>query len=105
MFRFLTKARGIRSRGRYSLDEFTYDAEGDRYYCPQGKRLTPCRKPVVRSGKRYVLYRSRSVDCKACSMRKYCIGDGAKTRVIQRWGISGSDREAQAEDGARDGEN
>ena len=41
---------GIRSR-RYSLDEFTYDAEGDRYYCPQGKRLTPCRKPVVRSGK------------------------------------------------------
>ena len=79
------KSAGIRSRGRYSLDEFTYDAEGDRYYCPQGKRLTPCRKPVVRSGKRYVLYRSRSVDCKACSMRKYCIGDGAKTRVIQRW--------------------
>ena len=79
------KSGGIRSRGRYSLDEFTYDTEGDHYYCPQGKRLTPCRKPVVRSGKRYVVYLSRSVDCKACSMRKHCIGDSAKTRVIQRW--------------------
>ena len=76
---------GIRKRGRHSLDEFTYDARGDCYYCPQGKQLTPCRGAVRRSGKKYTLYLSRSVDCKACSMRKRCIGDSAKTRVIQRW--------------------
>ena len=37
---------GTRRRGRYSVDEFTYDAEGDHYYCPQGKRLTPSREAV-----------------------------------------------------------
>ena len=76
---------GIRNRGRYSLDEFSYDAEGDCYWCPRGKRLTPCREAIRRSGKRYVLYMSRSVDCKGCLMRRGCIGEKAPSRMIQRW--------------------
>ncbi len=31
----------MKQRGRYSLDEFTYDAGEDCYHCPQGRRLTP----------------------------------------------------------------
>ena len=76
---------GIRGRGRYTLDEFSYDSAGDYYYCPQGKRLTPCKEAIRRSGKRYVLYMSRSVDCKACLMRSRCMGEKAQVRVIQRW--------------------
>lgn len=76
---------GIKRRGRYGLDEFSYDAQGDCYRCPRGKRLTPCRKLIRRSGKRYVLYTSRSVDCKGCLLRSRCIGEKARVRVIQRW--------------------
>lgn len=76
---------GIRKRGRYAVDEFTYDVRGDCYYCPEGKQLTPLREAVRRSGKRYVLYLSRSVDCKGCSMRKSCISEKSQVRVIQRW--------------------
>ena len=76
---------GIRKRGRYTLDEFTYDAEADCYYCPQGKQLTPRRESMVQSGKRYILYSSKSVECKACSMRSHCMGEKAQSRMIQRW--------------------
>lgn len=76
---------GIRGRGRYSVDEFDYDARGDCYYCPRGKRLTPQRKAIRRSGKRYILYTSRSVDCRGCSVRSRCMGEKARVRVIQRW--------------------
>ena len=76
---------GIRNRGRYAVDEFNYDAQGDYYRCPKGKRLTPCKETIRRSGKRYVLYMSRSVECKACSMRSRCMGEKARVRIIQRW--------------------
>ena len=76
---------GMRKRGRWSLDEFSYDAELDCYHCPQGKQLTPLKEAIRRSGKRYVLYMSRSVDCKGCLLRKSCIGEKASARVIQRW--------------------
>ena len=79
------KSSGIRGRGRYSLDEFTYDAGGDCYHCPQGKRLTPSAKPRVRGTKRYIVYTSRSVDCRTCLMRKRCISEKAQVRLIQRW--------------------
>lgn len=76
---------GIRRRGRYTLDEFTYDGKEDCCWCPRGKRLAPCKETVRRSGKRYVLYISRSVDCKGCVMRSRCIGEKAPSRIIQRW--------------------
>ena len=79
------KSSGIRERGRYSLDEFTYDAGGDCYHCPRGKRLTPSAKPRVKDGKRYIIYTSRGVDCRACLMRKRCIGEKTQVRLIQRW--------------------
>lgn len=47
--------------------------------------MTPLREAVRRSGKRYVLYLSRSVDCKGCSMRSRCMGEKSQVRVIQRW--------------------
>ena len=46
------------------------------------KRLTPCKETIRRSGKRYVLYMSRSVECKACSMRNRCVGERAQVRII-----------------------
>ena len=48
-FRGDASKAGISRRRCYAVDEFSYDSTGDCYYCPQGKRLTPCRKPVVLS--------------------------------------------------------
>ena len=75
----------IRKRGRYSLDEFTYDTEQDCYWCPQGKRLTSSGKATRRRGKRYFLYLNRGVDCKGCLLRSHCIGEKTRVRGIRRW--------------------
>ncbi len=76
---------GMKQRGRYSLDEFTYDAEEDCYHCPQGRRLIPGVNPRFRAGKKYIVYRSGSADCRACPMRRRCIGGKTQVRSIRRW--------------------
>ncbi len=76
---------GMKQRGRYSLDEFTYDAEEDCYHCPQGRRLTPGGNPRFRAGKKYITYAGGSADCRACPMRRRCIGEKTQVRSIRRW--------------------
>ena len=65
----------MRKKGRWSADEFEYDAEGDCYHCPEGKQLTPGKQTVERAGKNYTLYSSSSADCRACPMRGRCISE------------------------------
>ena len=79
------KSSGIKNRGRYSLDEFTYDIEEDCYWCPQGKRLTPCRGSGGKSGKKYIVYLGRTAECRGCSVRSSCISEKAQVRMIRRW--------------------
>lgn len=84
------KSSRIRERGRYSLDEFTYEAGGDCYHCPRGKRLTPSAKPRVKGGKRYIIYTSTSADCRACLVRKRCIGGEDASQADTTMGTPGS---------------
>src|SRR3954452_7290035 len=55
--------------GSCSRDDFTYDHEGDVYFCPAGKMLT-CKGTVVNDNQ--LLYRASKYDCDACSFKPRC---------------------------------
>ena len=85
---WLVKQRGIaphipafdksnRSDGTFSRADFLFDAEQDRYTCPQGKHLVQFhrtyaepRSGITREGTR--LYRASKRDCDACSLKARC---------------------------------
>ena len=79
------KSLAMKKKGRYSKKDFSYDARGDCYYCPQGKRLTRCKMPVTKNSRTYIQYISKSVDCKECVVREHCLGAQRRTRILRRW--------------------
>lgn len=58
-----------RTDGSFSRDDFTYDHEGDVYFCPAGKMLT-CKGTVVNDNQ--LLYRASKYDCDVCSLKLRC---------------------------------
>jgi transposase len=58
-----------RTDGSFSRDDFTYDHQGDVYFCPAGKMLT-CKGTVVNDNQ--LLYRASKYDCEACSLKPRC---------------------------------
>jgi transposase len=85
---WLVKRRGIaphipvfdksnRTDGTLSRSDFTFDAEQDRYTCPEGKQLvqfhrtyaTP-RSGITKEGTR--IYRASKRDCDACPLKPRC---------------------------------
>ena len=58
-----------RTDGTFSRSDFTYDHEGDVYFCPAGKVLTT--KGTV-GGDDEVRYRASKYDCTACPLKPRC---------------------------------
>jgi transposase len=58
-----------RTDGTLSRADFTYDAEHDRYTCPQGRPLTSTGR--VHDG-RTLYYRSSKLDCDLCTLKPRC---------------------------------
>ena len=58
-----------RSDGSFSREDFTYDHEGDVYFCPGGKMLT-CKGTVVNDNQ--LLYRASKYDCDLCTLKPRC---------------------------------
>jgi transposase len=80
MLEWLVHERGIephvpvfdkskRTDGSFSRDDFTYDHQGDVYFCPAGKMLT-CKGTVVNDNQ--LLYRASKYDCDACRLKPRC---------------------------------
>jgi transposase len=80
MLEWLVHERGIephvpvfdkskRTDGSFSRDDFTYDHQGDVYFCPAGKMLT-CKGTVVNDNQ--LLYRASKYDCDPCSLKPRC---------------------------------
>jgi transposase len=80
MLEWLVHERGIephvpvfdkskRSDGSFSREDFTYDHQGDVYFCPAGKMLT-CKGTVVNDNQ--LLYRASKYDCDACRLKPRC---------------------------------
>ncbi len=58
-----------REDGTFSRDDFTYDHQGDVYFCPGGKMLI-CKGTVVNDNQ--LMYRASKYDCDACSLKQRC---------------------------------
>lgn len=58
-----------RTDGSFSRDDFTYDHQGDVYFCPAGKMLT-CKGTVVNDNQ--LLYRASKYDCDDCGLKPRC---------------------------------
>jgi transposase len=59
-----------RTDDTFSRDDFTYDHDGDVYFCPGGKMLTT-KGTVVNDGTT-LLYRASKYDCDACALKPRC---------------------------------
>ena len=58
-----------RADGSFSRDDFTYDHQGDVYFCPGGKMLT-CKGTVVNDNR--LPYRASKYDCDICRLKPCC---------------------------------
>jgi len=67
-----------RADGTLARADFTYDAEHDRYVCPQGKPLTSTGR--VHDG-RTLYYRSSKRDCDRCALKPRCCPKGPFRRI------------------------
>jgi transposase len=81
MLNWLVEERGIephipvfdksqRSNDTFSRNDFTYDYEGDVYFCPGGKMLTT--KATLAYDDDTLIYRTSKYDCGACSLKSRC---------------------------------
>jgi transposase len=62
--------KSSRKDGAFSRDDFTYDHEGDVYFCPAGKMLTT-RGTLVNEGTT-IRYRASNYDCANCVLKRRC---------------------------------
>ena len=80
MLNWLVHERGIephipvfdksrRTDGTFSRDDFTYDHQGDVYFCPGGKMLTT-KGTVVNDNQ--LIYRASKYDCGGCALKPRC---------------------------------
>lgn len=76
-----TLTSGNAKRGRFTVQDFIYDAENDRYSCPAGKHLT---KGKVRSDRRDNIDQYRNLTaCATCALKPRCTPDRLKR--LKRW--------------------
>ena len=62
--------RSDREDGTFSRNDFTYDHQGDVYFCPGGKMMTT-KGTLVNDGAT-LLYRASKYDCGACALKPRC---------------------------------
>jgi transposase len=76
-----TQTSGNAKRGLFTVADFIYDAEKDRYTCPAGKFLT---RGKVRSDRRDNIDHYRNLTaCSACALKPRCTPD--KHKRLKRW--------------------
>ena len=76
-----TQTSGNPKRGLFTVADFIYDAETDRYTCPAGEHLT---KGKVRSDRRDNIDHYRNLTaCLTCALKPRCTPD--KVKRLKRW--------------------
>lgn len=76
----------LRAQGRFSHEDFAYDATANVYRCPAGEFLKPAKSLKRNTGGRLeIRYTSRKPVCDACPLRGHCVTDKAPTRTVYRW--------------------
>jgi IS5 family transposase len=62
--------KSARADGTFSREDFTYDHQGDVYFCPGGKPLTTTGTLV--NDRATILYRASKHDCQGCALKQRC---------------------------------
>ena len=75
----------LKAQGRFSHEDFIYDAEADAYRCPGGALLRPTGGRRHNSGRIEIPYVSRKASCDACPLRARCVTAKTPTRTVYRW--------------------
>lgn len=76
--------------GGRQLDKaaFVYDAETDRYFCPQGLPLTPRKTTKDKRQDGTVIHRTRyqasAANCAGCPLKELCLSGNTKARQVSR---------------------
>jgi transposase len=80
------RGQRLKAQGRFSVEDFRYDAAADVYYCPAGTELRPMdgRKRQA-NGKMAIRYASRRSVCRICPLRARCLAGKGARREIERW--------------------
>ncbi|MGZ8214264.1 MAG: IS1182 family transposase [Methylosarcina sp.] len=79
------KGEAAAKEGRFPRSQFHYNAETDRYRCPQGETLAPCGSLQERDGRRIQAYKSKVSVCNSCPLRSQCLGEKSRYKKIERW--------------------
>jgi len=79
------KGEAAAKDGRFTRDQFHYEADTDSYRCPQGEVLAPCGGLLERDGKHIQAYKSKVSTCKACPLRSSCLSSKSHYKKIERW--------------------
>ncbi|MBX9745776.1 MAG: IS1182 family transposase [Hyphomonadaceae bacterium] len=78
-----TETSGGALRGRFTIQDFIYDHEHDRYTCPAGQILTQAKKRSTRGpDPDFVRYRNLEA-CGACALKPRCTAE--RFQQIRRW--------------------
>jgi transposase len=78
-----TETSGGALRGRFTIQDFFYDRDHDRYTCPAGQLLTQAKKRSTRGpDPDYVRYRNLDA-CGACDLKSRCTQE--RFQQIRRW--------------------
>ena len=75
----------MKGQGRFSHEDFTYDAEADVYRCPAGALLKPTKTPKRNGDRLEIRYSGRKAVCADCPLRARCLTRKMETRTVQRW--------------------
>ena len=76
---------GLEAKGRFTHEEFSYDAQADAYRCPAGTLLRPMNGVKTNGDRLEVRYVSLKSVCKACPLREQCVNRKSGIRTIYRW--------------------
>jgi transposase len=78
-----TETSGGALRGRFTIQDFIYDPQHDRYTCPSGQFLTQAKKRSTRGpDPDFVRYRNLEA-CGACPLKPRCTSE--RFQQIRRW--------------------
>ena len=79
------KTKRIAALGRFTREQFSYDAEKNAYTCPQQKTLTVSGNPFKKGNKTFSRYQSQAGDCSGCPLHEQCLSEKSSLRTIDRW--------------------
>jgi transposase len=80
-----TRSGRLEAQGRFTHEDFAYDAAENVYRCPAGASLHPTPTPKINGNRREIVYVGRKAACDACPLRARCLSAKADTRTIYRW--------------------